>query len=367
MYDYLIVGAGLYGAVIAHELKRVGLNVLVIEKRDHIGGNIYTKNVSGINVHVYGPHIFHTDDKEIWEYVSKFAKFNNFINAPIAIYKDQVYNLPFNMNTFSRLWSDAYAPEKAKEHIEREREACHIEKPRNLEETAINLVGTTIYEKLIKGYTAKQWGKSCTELPSFIIQRIPVRFNYNNNYFNDYYQGVPIGGYTQIIDKLLEGVEVKLNTNFLDNREYFKSISKNIIYTGPIDEYYNYVYGRLEFRSLRFETKELDIENYQGTAVVNYTDIDVPYTRIIEHKHFEPSNNSSNTIISYEYALQFEKGNEPYYPINNDRNNYLYAQYNELATDETNVFFGGRLGNYKYYDMDDTIKEALDFVRKIRL
>ena len=366
MYDYLIVGAGLYGSTCAYELKKRGYKVLVIEKRDHIGGNIYTKNIDNINVHVYGPHIFHTNKKEIWDYVNQFAKFNHYINAPLAIYKSEVYNLPFNMNTFSRLWPDVITPEDAKRHISEEVNKCNIKKPLNLEETAISLVGTTIYEKLIKGYTAKQWGRECKDLPSFIIQRIPVRFVYNNNYFDDYYQGIPIGGYTQIIGKMLEGIEVRLSTNFLSDRDKYESIAKKIIYTGPIDEYYNYLYGKLDFRSLRFEMKRLDVQNFQGCGVVNYTEQSIPYTRIIEHKHFEPENHTSNTIISYEYPLDTNKTNEPYYPINNDRNNYLYAQYLELASSEVKVFFGGRLGNYKYFDMDDTIREALDFIAKIK-
>lgn len=366
MYDYLIVGAGLYGSTCAYELNKRGYKVLVIDKRDHIGGNIYTKNIDNINVHVYGPHIFHTNKKEIWDYVNQFAKFNHYINAPLAIYKNEVYNLPFNMNTFSRLWSDVVTPDDAKRHIDEEVAKCNIKKPKNLEETAISLVGTTIYEKLIKGYTAKQWGRECKDLPSFIIQRIPVRFIYNNNYFDDYYQGIPIGGYTQIVEKMLDNVEVRLNTNFLSERDKYQALAKNIIYTGPIDEYYDFIYGKLDFRSLRFEIKKLDVSNFQGCGVVNYTDQSVPYTRIIEHKHFEPEKELKNTIISYEYPLDTNKTNEPYYPINNDRNNYLYAQYLELASSETNVFFGGRLGNYKYFDMDDTIFEALDFISKIK-
>ena len=366
MYDYLIVGSGLYGSTVAHELNKLGYKCLVIDKRNHIGGNIYTKNIDNINVHVYGPHIFHTNKKEIWDYINQFAHFNNFINAPIAKYKDEVYNLPFNMNTFVRLWPDATTPEKAKGHIENECKKYHIDNPKNLEETAINLVGTTIYEKLIKGYTAKQWASKCTDLPSFIIKRIPVRFVYNNNYFDDYYQGIPIGGYTQIIENMLKGIEVRLNTNYLDNREYYNSIAKNIIYTGPIDEYYNYFYGHLDFRSLEFKMETLNKTNYQGTAVVNYTDYDIPYTRIIEHKHFEFDTKSDKTIISYEYPKKYELGDVPYYPINNDKNNYLYAQYKDLSMNETNVFFGGRLGSYKYYDMDDTIEEALDFIKSLQ-
>ena len=366
MYDYLIVGAGLYGAVCAYELNKKGYKCLVIDKRDHIAGNIYTKNMYGINVHQYGAHIFHTSDREIWNYINQFAEFNNYINSPVARYKNELYNLPFNMNTFTKLWADVYTPQDAKERIEEEKKNYHVENPKNLEEQAINLVGPTIYEKLIKGYTAKQWGRSCKELPPFIIKRLPVRFTFDNNYFNDRYQGIPIGGYTQIIEKMLDGIEVKLNTNYLDNREEFNKIAKNIIYTGAIDEYYDYKLGHLEFRTVRFETEVLDESNYQGNAVVNYTEYEVPYTRIIEHKHFEFDSTSPKTVISKEYSSSWHPGDEPYYPVNNDLNNELYAKYKELADKEPNVSFGGRLGLYKYFDMDDTIVEALKFVNSIK-
>ena len=366
MYDYLIVGAGLYGAVCAHELRKKGCSVLVIDKRSHVAGNVYTERVEGINVHRYGAHIFHTSNKEIWEYVNRFAEFNNYVNSPVARYKDELYNLPFNMNTFSKLWPGVYTPEQAKAKIEEEKAKCHIESPKNLEEQAISLVGTTIYEKLIKGYTAKQWGRPCSELPSFIIKRLPVRFIYDNNYFNDRYQGIPVGGYTQIVEKLLEGVEVRLNTNYLDHKEEFEKIAKNIIYTGPIDEFFAYRFGKLEYRTVRFETEVLDCPNYQGNAVVNYTDAEVPYTRIIEHKHFEFDSTSPKTVISREYSITWHPGDEPYYPVNNDANNSLYQRYKEEAEKQSNVHFGGRLGQYKYYDMDKVIKEALNYVANIK-
>lgn len=366
MYDYLIVGAGLYGAVCAYELSKKGYKCLVIDKRNHIAGNIYTKNVEGINVHQYGAHIFHTSDKDIWNYINQFAEFNNYINSPVARYKNELYNLPFNMNTFTHLWKDVFTPEDAMNRIEEEKKNYHVENPQNLEEQAINLVGPTIYEKLIKGYTAKQWGRPCTELPPFIIKRLPVRFTFDNNYFNDRYQGIPIGGYTKIVEKMLDGVEVRLGVDFLTNRDSLTKEARNIIYTGAIDEYYNYKFGHLEFRTVRFETKVLDTPNYQGNAVINYTEYDVPYTRIIEHKHFEFDTTSPKTVISKEYSKQFEAGDEPYYPVNNDKNNQMYDLYKKESLKETNVFFGGRLGNYKYYDMDDTILEALKFVRGIK-
>ncbi|MCR5786360.1 MAG: UDP-galactopyranose mutase [Acholeplasmatales bacterium] len=366
MYDYLIVGAGLYGAVCAYELNKKGYKCLVIDKRNHLAGNIYTENVVGINVHKYGAHIFHTSDKYIWDYINQFAEFNNYINSPVARYKNELYNLPFNMNTFTKLWNDVYTPEDAMRRIEEEKKSYHVENPKNLEEQAINLVGPTIYEKLIKGYTAKQWGRKCTELPAFIIKRLPVRFTFDNNYFNDRYQGIPMGGYTQIIEKMLNGIEVRLNTNFLEHKEELSSIAKNIIYTGAIDEYYDYKFGRLEFRTVRFKTEILDKPNYQGNAVVNYTEYSVPYTRIIEHKHFEFDTTSSKTVISKEYSKAFEIGDEPYYPVNNDKNNEMYLKYKELASKEPHTFFGGRLGLYKYYDMDDTISEALNFLKQIK-
>ena len=366
MYDYLIVGAGLYGSICAYELKRLGYNVLVIDKRDTIAGNIYTENIEGINVHKYGAHIFHTSNKDVWNYINQFAEFNNYINSPIARYRSELYNLPFNMNTFTKLWSDVYTPEDAKSKIESEKAKYHIDTPSNLEEQAINLVGTTIYEKLIKGYTAKQWGRPCTELPPFIIKRLPVRFTFDNNYFNDRYQGIPIGGYTSIIEHMLEGIEVRLNTNYFDYKEELDTISKNIIYTGPIDEYFNYKFGALEYRTVRFETEVLNTSNYQGNAVVNYTDYDVPYTRIIEHKHFEFDSTSPKTVISKEFSTTWKLGDEPYYPVNNDKNNELYLKYKAEADKLSNVHFGGRLGEYKYYDMDKVIVEALNFINDIK-
>ncbi len=361
MFDYLIVGSGLYGAICAYELTKQGKKVLVVEKRNHIGGNIYTENIEGINVHKYGAHIFHTSNKKVWDYINQFAEFNNYINSPIAVYRDELYNLPFNMNTFSKLWG-IKTPLEAQEKIEQERKAYYKENPANLEEQAINLVGLTIYEKLIKGYTAKQWGRPCNELPSFIIKRLPVRFTYDNNYFNDRYQGIPMGGYTQIIEKMLKGIEVRLNTNFLDHREELIPLAKNIIYTGPIDEFFDYKFGALEYRSVRFEEEILDEVNHQGNAVVNYTEYEVPYTRIIEHKHFEFDVTSPKTVISKEYSSTWKLGDEPYYPVNNDKNNALYQQYLLEAKKLNNVYFGGRLGQYKYYDMDKVILEALNFL-----
>ena len=363
MYDYLIVGSGLYGAVCAYELTKAGKKCLILEKRAHIGGNVYTEEIEGINVHKYGAHIFHTSDKEVWEYINRFCEFNNYINSPIARYKNECYNLPFNMNTFTKLWSDVFTPEEAEKKIEEERKTYAIQSPKNLEEQAINLVGKTIYEKLIKGYTEKQWGRPCKELPAFIIKRLPVRFIFDNNYFNDCYQGIPIGGYTKIIEKMLEGVEVRLNTDFLDNKEYYSSQAKKIIFTGPIDAYYDYCFGTLQYRSVRFETTLLDMPNYQGNAVVNYTAKDVPYTRIIEHKHFE-FGKQSKTVISKEFSAEWKRGDEPYYPINDEKNNALYEMYRDKAMSESNVIFGGRLGQYKYYDMHVVIKNALETVEK---
>lgn len=366
MYDYLIVGAGLYGAVCAHELARKEKKVLVIDKRNHIAGNIYTENVEGINVHKYGAHIFHTSDKIVWDYVNQFAEFNNYINQPVARCKNECYNLPFNMNTFTKLWSDVFTPEEAMKRIEDEKRAYNVENPKNLEEQAINLVGPTIYEKLVKGYTAKQWGRPCTELPAFIIKRLPVRFTFDNNYFNDRYQGIPIGGYTKMIEKMLDGIEVRLNCDYFKNKKELDNIANKIIYTGPIDEYYNYSLGNLEYRSIRFETEVLNTNNYQGNAVINYTDYDVPYTRIIEHKHFEFDITSPKTVISKEFSSTWKLGDEPYYPVNNDRNNELYRKYKELSQHENKVFFGGRLGGYKYYDMDDTIMAAFEFLKNVK-
>ena len=361
-YDYLIVGAGLYGAVFAYEAKKKGKTCLVIDKRDHIAGNIYCENVSGINVHKYGAHIFHTSDKKIWEYVNQFAEFNNYINSPVARYKDELYNLPFNMNTFSKMWNIA-TPQEAKDIIASQIADLNITEPKNLEEQALSLVGKDVYEKLIKGYTEKQWGRDCKDLPSFIIKRLPLRFIYDNNYFNDRYQGIPIGGYTKIVEKMLDGIEVRLNTNYLDNREEFDAMADKIVYTGMIDQFYDYKLGVLEYRSVRFETEELPMENYQGNAVVNYTEREVPYTRIIEHKHFE-FGKQPTTIISREYSSEWKKGDEPYYPVNNDKNNALYQQYKELADKEHKVIFGGRLGGYKYYDMDKVIAAALEMCEK---
>ena len=361
-YDYLVVGAGLYGAVFAYEAKKKGKTCLVIDKRDHIAGNIYCENVSGINVHKYGAHIFHTSDKRIWEYVNQFAEFNNYSNSPVARYKNALYNLPFNMNTFSKMWNIA-TPQEAKDIIASQIADLNITEPKNLEEQALSLVGKDVYEKLIKGYTEKQWGRDCKDLPSFIIKRLPLRFIYDNNYFNDRYQGIPIGGYTKIVEKMLDGIEVRLNTNYLDNREEFDAMADKIVYTGMIDQFYDYKLGVLEYRSVRFETEELPMENYQGNAVVNYTEREVPYTRIIEHKHFE-FGKQPTTIISREYSSEWKKGDEPYYPVNNDKNNALYQQYKELADKEHKVIFGGRLGGYKYYDMDKVIAAALEMCEK---
>ena len=361
-YDYLVVGAGLYGAVFAYEAKKKGKTCLVIDKRDHIAGNIYCENIHDINVHKYGAHIFHTSDKKIWEYVNQFAEFNNYINSPVARYKDELYNLPFNMNTFSKMWNIA-TPQEAKDIIASQIADLNITEPKNLEEQALSLVGKDVYEKLIKGYTEKQWGRDCKDLPSFIIKRLPLRFIYDNNYFNDRYQGIPIGGYTKIVEKMLDGIEVRLNTNYLDNREEFDAMADKIVYTGMIDQFYDYKLGVLEYRSGRFETEELDMENFQGNAVVNYTEREVPYTRIIEHKHFE-FGKQPTTIISREYSSEWKKGDEPYYPVNNDKNNNLYQQYKELADKEAKVIFGGRLGGYKYYDMDKVIMAALEMCDK---
>ena len=361
-YDYLVVGAGLYGAVYAFEATKKGKTCLVIDNLDNIAGNIYCENVSGINVHKYGAHIFHTSDKKIWEYVNQFAEFNNYINSPVARYKNELYYLPFNMNTFSKMWNIA-TPQEAKDIIASQIADLNITEPKNLEEQALSLVGKDVYEKLIKGYTEKQWGRDCKDLPSFIIKRLPLRFIYDNNYFNDRYQGIPIGGYTKIVEKMLDGIEVRLNTNYLDNREEFDAMADKIVYTGMIDQFYDYKLGVLEYRSVRFETEELPMENYQGNAVVNYTEREVPYTRIIEHKHFE-FGKQPTTIISREYSSEWKKGDEPYYPVNNDKNNALYQQYKELADKEHKVIFGGRLGGYKYYDMDKVIAAALEMCEK---
>ena len=359
-YDYLIVGSGLFGSVFAREMTDNGYKCLVIEKRNHIGGNVYTSNEEGINVHKYGAHIFHTSNEKVWDYINKYAKFNRFTNSPIANYKGELYNLPFNMNTFHEMWN-IKTPQEAISIIENQKKEAGIKNPKNLEEQAISLVGRDIYEKLIKGYTEKQWGKKCTELPSFIIKRLPVRLTYDNNYFNDLYQGISIGGYTQIIEKLLDGIEVKLNTDFFNDREKWENIADKILFTGMIDQYYDYVYGELEYRGLRFESETLNIDNYQGNAVINYTDSETPFTRIIEHKHFEGSN-SPKTIITHEYPQNWERGMEAYYPVNNDKNNKLFDKYQKLAENEENIIFGGRLGMYKYYNMDQIIDEALKLV-----
>ena len=363
MYDYLIVGAGLFGAVFAHEAALKGKKVKVIEKRNHIAGNIYTREEEGIQVHQYGAHIFHTSDKEIWDYVNQFAEFNRYTNSPVANYKGEIYNLPFNMNTFNKLWG-VVTPAEAQAKIDEQRAVLNGKTPENLEEQAISLVGTDIYEKLIKDYTEKQWGKPTTELPAFIIRRLPVRLTYDNNYFNDTYQGIPIGGYTQIVEKMLdhENIDVETNVDFFSNKEQYLKDFPKIVFTGMIDEFFDYKLGELEYRSLRFENETLDMENYQGNAVVNYTDADTPYTRIIEHKHFE-FGNQAKTIITKEHSKTWEKGDEPYYPVNNDRNNHLYKSYKKLADEQGNVIFGGRLGHYRYYDMHQVIGAALQCVR----
>lgn len=363
MVDYLIVGAGLYGAVCAYELNKKGYKCLVVDKRNHIAGNIYTENIAGINVHKYGAHIFHTSNPVIWNYVNQFAEFNNYINCPVARYKNECYNLPFNMNTFTKLWPDVFTPDQAQKRIEEERKDYYKDLPQNLEEQAINLVGKTIYEKLIKGYTAKQWGRPCTELPSFIIKRLPVRFTFDNNYFNDRYQGIPIGGYTQMIQNMLSGIEVQLNTDFFEHRQELEAKARRIIYTGPIDQFFDYCYGALEYRSVRFETEILNCPNYQGNAVINYTDYEVPYTRIIEHKHFE-FGSQEKTVISREYSSAWKVGVEPYYPINDEMNMELYKKYKEKTKEFPNVIFGGRLGQYQYMDMDDVIEAALKMLEE---
>lgn len=357
-YDYLIVGAGLYGAVFAQEAKKAGKTCLIVEKREHIAGNVYTEDIHGIQVHKYGAHIFHTSDRKVWEYVCGFAEFNNYINAPIARYREEIYNLPFNMNTFSRMWGIA-TPAEAQEIIRSQIANLGISEPKNLEEQALSLVGRDVYEKLIKGYTEKQWGRDCRDLPAFIIRRLPLRFTYDNNYFNDRFQGIPVGGYTRLVERLLEGTEVRLKTDYFEYREELDALADKVIYTGMIDRYYDYSLGILEYRSVRFETEELEMENYQGNAVVNYTEREVPYTRIIEHKHFE-FGRQPVTIISREYSSEWKKGDEPYYPVNNEKNDALYAKYRALADRETKVLFGGRLGSYKYYDMDKVIAAALE-------
>lgn len=360
-YDYLIVGSGLFGAVFAYEAKKRGKECLVIERRDHISGNIYCENVHGINVHKYGAHIFHTSNRAVWDYINQFAEFNNYINSPVAIYKDELYNLPFNMNTFSKMWG-IKTPAEAQAIIEKQKAEYNITEPKNLEEQALSLIGKDVYEKLIKGYTEKQWGRSCTELPAFIIKRLPVRYTYDNNYFNDRWQGIPIGGYTKIIEKMLEGIDVLTSTSFEDYKAAHDISDMRIVYTGNIDEYFGYKYGALQYRTVRFETEYMpDVDNYQGNAVVNYTEREVPYTRVIEHRHFEKCD-AKGTVVSKEFSSEWSVGIEPYYPINNDENNALYQKYEQLALQEKNVIFGGRLGKYKYYDMDKVIEAALQAV-----
>lgn len=363
-YDYLVVGSGLYGAVFAHEAKKAGKSVLVIDKRLNIAGNVYTEPVESIQVHKYGAHIFHTNNKKVWDYVNQFAEFNRFTNSPVANYKGELYSLPFNMYTFNKMWG-VVTPEEAAAKIEEQRKEAGISEPKNLEEQAISLVGRDIYEKLIKGYTEKQWGRSCKELPSFIIKRLPVRLTFDNNYFNALYQGIPIGGYTQMVANMLKGIEVELNTDYLKDKAKYDAIADKVVYTGAIDAYFDYKLGALEYRSVRFETELLDMPNFQGNAAVNYTDAETPWTRIIEHKWFEfgkdaDGNDLPKTVISKEFSSEWKPGDEPYYPVNDDKNGKLYAEYKKLADNETNIIFGGRLGEYKYYDMDAVIASALD-------
>lgn len=363
-YDYLIVGAGLYGATIAHEAKKAGKSVLVIDRRPNIAGNVYTEDIEHIHVHKYGAHIFHTNDKGVWDFVNQFAVFNRFTNSPVANFHGELFSLPFNMYTFNKMWG-VVTPEEAAAKIEEQRKAAGITNPRNLEEQAISLVGTDIYEKLIKGYTEKQWGRKCTELPAFIIKRLPVRLTFDNNYFNALYQGIPIGGYTKMVANMLDGVEVRLSTDYLKEKETYDSLAETIVYTGPIDAYFNYSLGCLEYRSVRFETEVLDRPNFQGNAAVNYTDSETPWTRIIEHKWFEfgvdeNGNDLPKTVISREYSSEWKPGDEPYYPVNDEKNGELYKKYKELADRESKVVFGGRLGEYKYYDMDKVLRAALD-------
>lgn len=362
MYDYLVVGAGLFGAIFAREAKLKGKSVLAIDKRPNVAGNVYTEEIEGINVHRYGAHIFHTNNQRVWDYINQFAQFNRFTNAPVANYKGEIYSLPFNMYTFNKMWG-VVTPQEAEAKIEEQRKAAGITEPKNLEEQAISLVGTDIYEKLIKGYTMKQWGRDCKDLPAFIIKRLPVRLTYDNNYFNALYQGIPMGGYTKMVENILEGVEVRLNVDYLEHREELDALAKKVIYTGPIDAYFDYQLGALEYRSVRFETEVLDMPNFQGNAAVNYTDAESPYTRIIEHKWFE-FGTQPKTVISKEYSSEWKLGDEPYYPVNDEKNSKLYQQYRDLAEKEQKVLFGGRLGEYRYYDMDAVIDSALRFCEK---
>ena len=361
-YDYLVVGAGLYGAVFAHEAKEKGKSVLVIDKRNHIAGNVYTEEIEGINVHKYGAHIFHTNNKKVWEYITQFAEFNRFTNSPVANYKGELYSLPFNMYTFNKMWG-VVTPQEAAEKIEEQRKAAGITEPKNLEEQAISLVGTDIYEKLVKGYTEKQWGRPCNELPAFIIKRLPVRLTFDNNYFNALYQGIPMGGYTKMVENLLDGIEVRLGEDYLEKKAEYDALAERIVYTGAIDAYFDYKLGALEYRSVRFENEVLDMPNFQGNAAVNYTDAETPWTRIIEHKWFE-FGEQPKTVISREYSSEWKVGDEPYYPVNDEKNSKLYAEYKKLAEAENNVIFGGRLGEYKYYDMDAVIASALEMCEK---
>ena len=368
MYNFLIVGSGLYGATIAQKIKEAGKSVLVIDKRSNVGGNVYTENVEGINVHKYGAHIFHTNDKNVWNYIQKFATFNRFTNSPVANYKGELYSLPFNMFTFNKMWG-VVTPEEAAAKIAEQRQEI-VGEPRNLEEQAISLVGRDIYEKLVKGYTEKQWGRPCDQLPAFIIKRLPVRLTFDNNYFNALYQGIPVGGYTKMVERMLDGIEVDLNTDYLMDKKFWNSQAEKVIYTGPIDAYFDYCLGTLEYRSVRFETELMDQSNFQGNAAVNYTDAETPWTRIIEHKWFEfgkdeQGNDLPKTVISREYSSEWKPGDEPYYPVNNDKNGQLYAQYKTLADKEQNTIFGGRLGEYKYYDMDQVIASALKKAREL--
>ena len=365
-YDFLFIGAGLFSATIANLAAKAGKKCLIIEKRNHIAGNIYTQNIEGIQVHKYGAHIFHTDDKKIWDYVNHFAEFNRYTNSPVANYKGCIYNLPFNMNTFNKIWPDVITPEQAAERIKEQSSVMAGKTPKNLEEQAISLVGKDIYELLIKGYTEKQWGRPCTELPASIIKRLPVRFTYDNNYFNDRYQGIPIGGYTKLVENMLKGVEVRLNTDFFDDKEKWLSMADNVIYTGTIDRFFDYSEGELEYRSLRFETEFLDCDNFQGNAVVNYTEAEIPYTRIIEHKHFE-FGTQPKTVITREYPATWKQGDEPYYAVNDEKNVALYAKYKALADAQNKVIFGGRLGMYRYFDMDDTVAAAFEVAKNLKV
>ncbi len=362
MYDYLVVGAGLYGAVFAHEAAKQGKEVLVLDKRPNIAGNVYTEEVEGINVHKYGAHIFHTNNKQVWEYITQFAEFNRFTNSPVANYHGELYSLPFNMYTFNKMWG-VVTPAEAEAKIQEQRQAAGVTEPRNLEEQAISLVGTDIYEKLVKGYTEKQWGRPCDQLPAFIIKRLPVRLTFDNNYFNALYQGIPMGGYTKMVSNMLEGIEVRLNVDYLEHKAEYDKLARKVVYTGPIDAYFGYQLGALEYRSVQFETEVLDIPNFQGNAAVNYTDRETPWTRIIEHKWFE-FGAQPKTVISREYSSEWKPGDEPYYPVNDEKNGALYAQYRQLAQGEDTVIFGGRLGEYKYYDMDAVIASALELCER---